>query len=107
MVGGAKDPVTPMMDTGELVSVVREELEEIMGIGDEPVFTNILQWEKAIPLYTPGHPQRLSSLEERLGDHPGLYLTGNSYRGIGVNDCVASGMKVAEEAVAHLQSLSA
>jgi len=87
--------------------VVREELDEIMGISEEPAFINVLRWDKAIPLYTPGHPGRVSSLEERLKNHPGLFLTGNSYRGIGVNDCVSSGMKVAEEAAAHLKRLSA
>jgi oxygen-dependent protoporphyrinogen oxidase len=97
MMGGAKDPRTPRLSEEALVGVAREELETTMGITAAPSFSRVIAWERAIPQYTFGHPDRVTSLEKRLTDHPGLFLTGNAYRGIGVNDCVSSGMKVAAD----------
>ncbi len=33
----------------------------------------------------------------KIPSHPGLFLAGNAYRGIGINDCVENGYKVADE----------
>lgn len=107
MIGGAKDPKTPRLSEDKLLSVTLEELGKTMGLTKEPVFTRILKWECAIPQYTFGHPDRVSSLERRLVDHPGLFLTGNAFRGVGVNDCVSSGMKVAADAVGYLRRIGA
>jgi oxygen-dependent protoporphyrinogen oxidase len=38
-----------------------------------------------------------------LKAHPGLILTGNSYRGIGLNDCVAAAQRASDEALALLR----
>jgi oxygen-dependent protoporphyrinogen oxidase len=102
MAGGAKDPRTPRLTEEEIIGLVREELRITMGIAAAPVFTTVISWREAIPQYTFGHPDRVASLERRLSDHPGLFLTGNAFRGVGVNDCVASGQRVAQEAVAWL-----
>jgi len=81
---------------------VRADLKTIMGIKEEPSFVRIFRHEQAIPQYTVGHGHRLEMLEEKLRHHPGLFLTGNSYRGIGLNDCVAAANRSAEAAVRHL-----
>jgi oxygen-dependent protoporphyrinogen oxidase len=64
----------------------------------------IFRHEKAIPQYTVGHGKRLDALEEQGKGHPGIYLTGNSYRGIGLNDCVAAANRTADEVVGYLQN---
>jgi oxygen-dependent protoporphyrinogen oxidase len=46
-----------------------------------------LRWEKAIPQYHVGHLQRVARIEERVARHPGLFLTGNAYHGVAMNDC--------------------
>jgi oxygen-dependent protoporphyrinogen oxidase len=47
-----------------------------------------------------GHGKRLEALDGLLEKHPGLILTGNSYRGIGLNDCVAAAQRASDEALA-------
>jgi oxygen-dependent protoporphyrinogen oxidase len=76
-----------------------------MGIKAPPSFIRIFRHEKAIPQYTVGHGERLANLGAKLKEHPGLYLTGNAYRGIGLNDCVAAADRCAREAVAYLKRL--
>jgi oxygen-dependent protoporphyrinogen oxidase len=42
-------------------------------------------------------------IDNQLKKYPDLYLTGNSYRGIGINDCVISGYKVVDEILGNIQ----
>ena len=99
MVGGACFPGFIRLSDGEVTARVRRDLKDIMGIVDEPSFVRIFRHPQAIPQYTVGHAKRLKALEERLANYPGLILTGNSYRGIGLNDCVAAAQRAADEAM--------
>jgi oxygen-dependent protoporphyrinogen oxidase len=73
-----------------------------MGQRKPPHFVQITRWERAIPQYVPGHGARLAQVEERLAALPGLFLTGNACRGIGVNDCVRAAAELAPRVLAHL-----
>ena len=102
MLGGACFPEYIKLGDAEVEKRVRDDLRTIMGIVEPPSFVRIFRHEQAIPQYTTGHGKRLQALEERLSPHPGLFLTGNSYRGIGLNDCVAAAHRTVAEVVAHL-----
>jgi oxygen-dependent protoporphyrinogen oxidase len=102
MVGGAKSPEMALLDDDKIISMVFDELKPILSFKAEPDLIRIYRWEKAIPQYLLGHSKRLGSIEERLRSHPGLYLTGNAYKGIGINDCVESGYKLADEIISGL-----
>ena len=67
---------------------MRGELGQTMGVRAAPVFHEVVRWTKAIPQYHLGHLERVARIEERGGAHPGLYLGGNAYRGVALNDCV-------------------
>jgi oxygen-dependent protoporphyrinogen oxidase len=98
MAGGACHPDYGILAPDELAANTRETLKEIMGIDTVPEFVKLFQHEKAIPQYSVGHSQRLSKLEQILKEHhPGIFLTGNAFYGIGINDCVASAEKVAHQ----------
>lgn len=105
MLGGASFPKHINLSDAEVNSRVQEDLKKTMGIKAPPSFVRIFRHEKAIPQYTVGHGERLSNLTEKLKEHPGLYLTGNAYRGIGLNDCVAAGDRCAREAILYLKRL--
>ncbi len=102
MVGGAKSPEMAMLEDEKIISMVFDELKPILSFKTEPDLIRIYRWEKAIPQYLLGHSRRLTSIDARLRSHPGLYLTGNAYKGIGINDCVESGYKLADEIIAGL-----
>jgi len=103
MMGGACFPQYIKLSDAEVEKRVRDDLEKTMGITAAPSFIRIFRHEKAIPQYTVGHAKRLEALSGLLEKHPGLILTGNSYRGIGLNDCVAAAHRGAEKALAQLQ----
>ncbi|MBI5483232.1 MAG: protoporphyrinogen oxidase [Deltaproteobacteria bacterium] len=99
MMGGACFPEYVKLSDDEVVARVRQDLALTMGIDATPEFVRVFRHPQAIPQYTVGHGTRLQALEERLKAHPGLILTGNSYRGIGLNDCVAAAERAADDAL--------
>jgi oxygen-dependent protoporphyrinogen oxidase len=103
MMGGACFPQYIDLPDEEVQKRVQADLKTIMGIKESPDFVRIFRHDKAIPQYTVGHGKRLAALEEKSKAHPGLILTGNSYRGIGLNDCVAAAQRASDEAIEHLK----
>lgn len=100
MMGGACFPEYVKLSDDEVTARVKKDLKATMNIDAEPSFIRIFRHPQAIPQYTVGHGQRLEALDGRLKAYPGLILTGNSYRGIGLNDCVAAAQRAADEALA-------
>ena len=96
MVGGARRPDLAALPDDQLVAKVRAEHQATMGITwDEPEFLRIFRWEKAIPQYVVGHGTRVRRVEAAESRHPGLFVTGNALRGIGLNDCTADAVRTA------------
>jgi oxygen-dependent protoporphyrinogen oxidase len=96
MVGGARNPHLADLDDSKLLGTVLSELKVIAGIHAEPDFVKIYRHEKAIPQYALGHRDRLKKLEQMLTKHKGLYITGNAYRGVSVNDCIDNSARLAK-----------
>jgi len=95
--GAGRENIVSLPDL-ELVDRVREDLREIMGVTEEPIFFRIYRWEKANPQYPVGHLDRLAEIDDRLTRFPGLFLAGAAYRGVGVPDCIRQGKEAAERA---------
>ena len=75
----------------DLLALAKEELNLTLGISAEPILSRVFMWDKAMPQYNLGHPEILKRIDTELGNHPGLALAGNGYRGIGIPDCIHSG----------------
>ncbi len=83
----------------ELLALAREELQRTVGVTAAPVMQRIFRWPNALPQYTLGHLDRLATIDRCLAAHPGLFVAGNAYRGVGIPDCIASGEAAAEKAI--------
>ncbi|MHB9097448.1 MAG: protoporphyrinogen oxidase [Syntrophales bacterium] len=94
-VGGGHHEELVSLGDAELVATVREELREIIGLTAEPVFSRTYRWFRGMPKYTVGHLERIEAIDDKRQEHPGLFLIGASYRGIGIGDCVKSGFDAA------------
>src|SRR6185503_18620389 len=84
-----------------LIRVARRELKETYGVAAPPKLVRVSRWPAALPQYTLGHGRRLSQIRERLAAHPGLFVAGAAYSGVGIPDCIASGEAAADEALAQ------
>jgi protoporphyrinogen/coproporphyrinogen III oxidase len=89
-------------DDDRLLSAVRAELRTAQGISAAPIFHRIIPWERAIPQYHVGHLARVAAIEERAKRYPGLFLAGNAYRGVALNDCTERSEVLAREVTAYL-----
>ena len=93
--GGSVDPEFVALTPEEALSAVRRDLRVTMGIVAEPEFVEHIPWPQGIPQYELGHLSRIARAETALAEHPVL-LTGNAYRGVGVNDTVREARHTAE-----------
>jgi protoporphyrinogen/coproporphyrinogen III oxidase len=93
------DEVVQMGDS-ILLDLAIGELRRIAGVTESPMLHHIARWPAGMPQYTLGHRQRIERIAAKLADHPGLHLTGASYRGVGIPDCIASGWAVADNIAA-------
>ncbi len=96
MVGGARASELAMQEDNRLIDMVSGELRHIMGIKVQPDFIRVFRHEKAIPQYNIGHDNRLKKIDEILLKYSDLYITGNAFRGISVNDCIENSYKLAD-----------
>jgi protoporphyrinogen/coproporphyrinogen III oxidase len=97
--GGAHQEHWVEQEDATLISIARQELQSILGIRAEPVVAKVFRWIKANPQYHVGHLDRIAEIEKRASTHPGLFLAGAAYRGVGIPDCIRQGMETAEKIV--------
>jgi protoporphyrinogen oxidase len=83
-------------------ALMREEVATTAGITAAPLFTRIYEWPEGIPLYTRDYEGSIVAISERLDALAGLFIAGSAFHGIGIPDCIASGERAAEAAVAYL-----
>jgi protoporphyrinogen/coproporphyrinogen III oxidase len=95
MVGGLRRGDLALRAEAEISASVRAVTERLTGVTAIPELVEIVRHEKAIPQYVVGHADRLVRIEARRAMFPGLFLTGNAYAGVGLNDCTANARQVA------------
>jgi oxygen-dependent protoporphyrinogen oxidase len=88
MVGGDGDHDSAKLSDTQLITLVKRDLDNIVGLSGEPELVKIYRWEYGIPQYHIGHLDKMRIIEGELQRIGGIHLTGNAYYGIGLNDCV-------------------
>lgn len=91
--GGSRSPQSMELDDVALYATVRRELDALLGINAEPLFHRIYRWRRSNPQYDVGHLERVAAIERSLPS--GIHVAGSAYRGVGIPDCVKSGMDAA------------
>jgi oxygen-dependent protoporphyrinogen oxidase len=105
--GGARDEAVLGLTNDEMLETVHRELKDILKLEARPIFARVYRWRGAMAQYEPGHIARVERIEKRVAEIPGLALAGNAYHGIGVPDCIRSGMEAANSlAQVSVESLS-
>jgi oxygen-dependent protoporphyrinogen oxidase len=100
--GGSRDEEILDRSEDQILQIVRSELQQIIGLTAEPLFTRVYKWRAAMAQYSVGHLERLQRIEALRQKLPGLALAGNGFNGIGVPDCVRSGTEAAAKVLAAL-----
>ena len=102
-IGRAGDEIDERTGDSTLVKMARDELKTSMNITEPPVFERVFRFVRGMPQYTVGHLPRMDRLDRTMEDTPGVFLAGNSYRGIGIPDAIRSGHTAAERVLGYLR----
>ena len=102
-VGGARDPRALERSDKELISRSIGALLPLIGVRGEPLLARVYRWERGNAQHDVGHLARMAAIDRALARHPGLFVTGSGFRGVGIPDCVADGRATAKRVAAWLQ----
>ena len=100
--GGARDPRALERSDAELVAMSMAALGPLAGIQGEPLFTRVYRWERSNAQHEVGHLDRVAAIDRALAQHPGFFVTGSGFRGVGIPDCVADGRATARNVATWL-----
>lgn len=82
-------------DEDEAASMARTVLNRHLGISKEPDVIRVSLQRDCIPQYGVGHEGRMADASRALeGWHGKLRIAGNSYTGVGLNDCIRAAKDV-------------
>lgn len=96
-IGGETDRAAIELSDDELIAIVHQDLQTVLGVTGEPKRLPITRWQRAIPQYNLGHAARVATIEAALAKHHGLWLAGNYLHGVAIGDCLKQGKELAEK----------
>ncbi|MEX2461256.1 MAG: protoporphyrinogen oxidase [Paenibacillaceae bacterium] len=98
---GAEDWMA--LSNEEIVKRVRTDLQEILGIRDEPAFYEVTRLLHSMPQYPVGHLQTIQAARNQLNTTmPNVFIAGAAYQGVGLPDCIQQGKEAANQVVDSL-----
>jgi oxygen-dependent protoporphyrinogen oxidase len=89
------------LDDHTLATAAVDEVGSHLGAELQPRDVRVSRWPRSFPQYRPGHLRWIDAID--AATPPGLFLTGASYRGIGVPACVADAERTAADVVSYLE----
>jgi len=95
-IGGATQPEYFDLDDDAIARIVRHELSELIGASGDPLFVQVGRHPRSMPQYVLGHLDRVGTIRRKLARHPGLYLTGIAFDGVGIPDCIHAAESTAD-----------
>jgi len=98
-VGGALQPDMFALDESTMLQRVENDLRDLLGVTETPIFAEVAKWKDSMPQYAVGHLDRVQAIEKSFSELPNLALAGNAYRGAGIPDCIRSGETAAERLI--------
>jgi oxygen-dependent protoporphyrinogen oxidase len=85
---------------GDIVEAVERHLAAVLPLPTHAESTGVVRWVRAMPQYEVGHLERVAAIESALP--PGLFVTGQAYRGAGIADTVRQAEEAAQRVRGHL-----
>jgi oxygen-dependent protoporphyrinogen oxidase len=102
MVGGRRHPER-YQDEDSLPQVLAD-INHTLGLGGEPVYSEILRPESGFPQLEESAAELLAWRGRLEADNPGLFVCGFGWNGIGVNDMIKTAKSVATARLAGTSS---
>ncbi|WP_243291445.1 protoporphyrinogen oxidase [Bacillus sp. FJAT-47783] len=102
-VGKAGDEAIVEQSDDIIVKTVIEDLQRIMKIKGEPEFSIVTRLKQSMPQYNVGHKEKIQEVKKNVANtYPGIYLTGASFEGLGIPDCIDQGKHAVRDVLQFL-----
>ena len=98
--GGACQQEVMQWDDQQIIESTKRQLQELLQVQGEPLFSQLKRWEASMPQYHVGHVDLVDQIEQQVAAIPGLELAGNAYRGIGIPLCIRSAKAAIQRLIA-------
>ncbi len=102
-VGGAMQPELLTGTDQAIISLVREELAQLIGLGGEPEVAKVVRWNNAMPQYHVGHLDRIEKIEQAIEPVQHLTMISNAFHGVGIAPLISQAEKVAKTIAGRYQ----
>jgi protoporphyrinogen/coproporphyrinogen III oxidase len=98
MLGGVHKPELLSLPQDKLIEISLKSIYKQLGISKYPNSIRVNVALDAIPQYLVGHQSRTADYERKIAEHSSsrIRLCGNSWHGVGVNDCIFNACKLSE-----------
>jgi oxygen-dependent protoporphyrinogen oxidase len=103
-IGGSFMPEHKNLHDDQLKAIALAELSPLLQLQGKPLESWVARYPNSMPHYKVGHLDLIKSIRASVNQWKGLELAGNSYSGIGIPDCIASGERAAESLLESLQN---
>ncbi|KMK96857.1 protoporphyrinogen oxidase [Rossellomorea marisflavi] len=88
----------------QIEQIVIEDLNKIVELKAKPEFTIVSRYKQSMPQYTVGHRDRIREMARKAEESiPGIFITGSSFEGLSIPDCVVQGEAAVEKTLQFLQ----
>jgi oxygen-dependent protoporphyrinogen oxidase len=94
-VGAAGDEDVLEAGDEQIIEACSRHLAALLPLPQEPEFASVVRWPRSMPQYELDHLERVERIRAALP--PGIFVTGQSYDGVGISDCVRSAREVADQ----------
>lgn len=89
----------PDLDEDAVIELARSEVERVVGEPIRPQLRRVRRIDRAIPVYGVGHLERVAAIRALARrELPGITFAGNAYDGVGVPNCLLSGLAAQRDA---------
>lgn len=107
LIGGRRHPERLDLEPEELIERALADVRDILAIREKPLYTTVLRSDGGIPQLEQGYTRLLARRDELVRANHGLHVCGFGWEGIGLNDMMKSGTRVAAAVLADTASTSA
>lgn len=88
IIGGSKQAQLCELNDNKLLSLIKEEVKELLECDEDPIFTNHVKYQKGIPQYHLNHNVIQNKIKEFEKFNSNFHILGNYLNGVSVSDCV-------------------
>ena len=102
LIGGDKHNWIIEKDDDELLKTALDSTTEVLGHDNNPIMTQYFKWDRAIPQYRPEHLKIVEKVEEICENIKDIYIGGNIFYGVGINDCTKTSLEIVDKILESL-----